>query len=201
MDAVVCRSLNGLDGIEVTSVDPPALGAGQVRVKVFAAGVNFADLLIISGKYQVKPDLPFIPGLEVSGEIIEVGQQVSRLRVGQRVAALTGVGGYAQEVVCSQDTVIPIPDVMPFAEAAGFLVAYGTSHIGLVHRAGLREGETLLVHGASGGVGLTAVEIGALCGARVIGTVGSEEKKAVVLEKGAEAVINYRTEDFRTRTL
>lgn len=177
----------------------PSLNPGQVRIGVHACGVNFADTLIIQGLYQEKPAFPFSPGMEVAGEIMEVGEGVTHLRVGDRVAAITGYGGYAEEVVVDARTVLPIPPLMGLVTAAGFAITYGTSHIALVHRAHLQPGETLLVHGAAGGVGLTAVEIGKLLGATVIATASTPEKLALAQQYGADHLINYRQEKFRDR--
>ncbi len=142
-----------------------------------ACGVNFADTLMIAGKYQIKPEFPFTPGLEAAGEVVEIGAEVTHLAVGQRVlAVLRFGGGYAEEIVVDADAVVPIPDAMDFVTAAAFPVAYGTSHFALTHRGHLQPGETLLVLGAAGGVGLTAVEIGKQLGARVIAAAGGPEK-------------------------
>jgi NADPH2:quinone reductase len=172
-----------------------------VRIRVRACGVNFADTLLIAGKYQVKPEFPFTPGLEVAGEVIEVGDKVSRVMPGQRVmaAVLRFGGGYAEEVAANAETVVPIPDRMDFATAAAFPVAYATSHLALTHRGHLKEGETLLVLGAAGGVGLTAVEIGKQLGARVIAAAGGPEKLAIAREHGADELIDYRDESIRDR--
>src|ERR1700687_5506697 len=146
---------------------PPPLAVHEARIRVRACGVNFADTLMIAGKYQVKPDFPFTPGLEAAGEVIEVGAGVNHLRPGQRVlAVLRFGGGYAEEIALNADAVVPIPDGMDFVTAAAFPVAYGTSHFALTHRGHLQPGETLLVLGAAGGGGLPAVEIGKAMGAR-----------------------------------
>ena len=155
---------------------------------------------MIAGKYQVKPDFPFTPGLEAAGEVIEVGAAVNHLRPGQRVlAVLRFGGGYAEEIALNADAVVPIPDGMDFATAAAFPVAYGTSHFALTHRGHLRPGETLLVLGAAGGVGLTAVEIGKQLGARVIAAAGGPDKLAVAREHGADELIDYQSESIRDR--
>ncbi len=165
-----------------------------------AAGVNFADTLMVAGKYQVKPPFPFTPGLEAAGEIVELGNDVEGLRLGQRaLAVLRFGGGYAEEIVLDAAAVAPIPDAMDFAAAAAFPVAYGTSHFALTHRGHLQPGETLLVLGAAGGVGLTAVEIGKAMGARVIAAAGGAEKLAVASSRGADELIDYTTESIRDR--
>ena len=196
MKAVLCKELGPPEKLVVEEVSSPIPGADEIRIAVHACGLNFADTLIIEGKYQERPKLPFIPGSEVGGEVIELGVGVSGLQVGERVMARCQ-GGFAQEVVAAADTVIPIPDSMPYTDAAGFAVAYGTAHLGLAHRAGLQAGETLLVHGASGGVGLAAVEIGKVMGATVIATASTPEKLALAERYGADHLINYSAVEFR----
>jgi NADPH2:quinone reductase len=198
MKAVVCRQHGDPNVLEYTELDSPTPGPGEVRIAVHAAGVNFADILQVAGTYQVKPAFPFSPGLEVAGEVVECGKGVGHLKVGDRVVSLCQHGAYAEEIVVPGPAAIPLPDDMDFITAAGFLVTYGTSHLALDHRGGLRSGETLLVHGAGGGVGHTAVELGKLLGATVIATAGSDKKLALAKECGADHLINYRTEDFRS---
>ncbi len=199
MKAVIVNEWVKPDELVIGEMAAPELGAGQVRIRIRAASINFADILIVQGLYQEKPPFPFIPGGEVGGDVIEVGAGVRHIKAGDRVAALCGTGGFAEEVVCDAMTVVPIPDSMDYVTAAGFVIAYGTSHVGLAHRAKLQAGETLLVHGAAGGVGLTAVELGKLMGATVIATASSAEKLALTREYGATHTINYKEEDFRTR--
>lgn len=200
MRAVVCREWGGPESLALEEVaEPGAPGAGQVRIAVRAAGINFADTLMIRGKYQVKPDFPFSPGLEIAGIVEEVGSGVTSVRPGDRVMALLDHGGYAERAVARAADVFPIPDSMDFETAAGFPIAYGTSHVALWERAGLKPGETLVVHGAAGGVGLTAVEIGKAMGATVIASAGSAEKLEVASGRGADHLIDYRTEDIRAR--
>ena len=178
----------------------PEPGAGEVVVRVSAAGVNFPDSLIVSGLYQIQPPLPFSPGVEVAGVVHAVGSEVRDLRVGQRVAAHPLWGGYAEQVVVSRNRVFPLPDVVDEITAAGFLINYGTSYNALKRGAHLQPGETLLVLGASGGVGLAAVELGVSMGARVIAAASTDEKLAVCREHGAHELLNYATsdiEDFR----
>ncbi len=170
---MVCRAWGAPDVLQLENVPSRALRPGEVRIRVRAAGVNFADSLMVGGTYQVKPPFPFTPGLEAAGEVIETGDGVPGLRTGQRVlAVLRNGGGYAEEIVLNAATVLPIPATMDFVTAAAFPVAYGTSHFALTHRGHLQSGETLLVLGAAGGVGLTAVEIGKALGARVIAAAG-----------------------------
>ena len=200
MKAVFCREWGGPDSLRFEDAPRRTLEPREVRIRVRACGVNFADTLMIAGKYQVKPEFPFIPGLEAAGEIVEIGAEVTRLAVGQRVlAVLRFGGGYAEEIALNADAVVPIPDAMDFVTAAAFPVAYGTSHFALTHRGHLQPGETLLVLGAAGGVGLTAVEIGKQLGARVIAAAGGPEKLAVAREHGADELIDYRSESIRDR--
>lgn len=197
MRAVVCRAWGPPEALAVEDVAAPAPEAGEVLVRVRACGVNFADALIVQGKYQEKPLLPFTPGLEVAGEVAALGEGVVGLVPGQRVASLCATGGYAEAVAAPAAVTVPIPGAMSWEIAAGFTVAYGTAHVALAHRARLRGGETLLVHGAGGGVGLAAVEVGKAMGATVIATAGSEDKRALASAHGADHVIDYRAGEFR----
>jgi NADPH:quinone reductase len=200
MKAVRCRAFGPPEVLRHEEAESPALGPRQVRIRVRAAGVNFADSLMVGGTYQVKPPFPFTPGLEAAGEIVETGAAVTELREGQRaLAVLRNGGGYAEEIVLDAASVVPIPDRMDFATAAAFPVAYGTSHFALTHRGQLRAGETLLVLGAAGGVGLTAVEIGKAMGARVIAAAGGAEKLAAATSRGADELIDYKSESIRDR--
>ncbi|WP_119679980.1 NADPH:quinone oxidoreductase family protein [Indioceanicola profundi] len=198
MRAVLCKSFGPPETLSLEEVLDLPLGPGQVRIDVKAAAMNFADTLIIEGKYQEKPPFPFIPGMECAGTVAEVGEGVRHLKPGMRVMALTR-GAFATQTVADAAAVLPIPDQMGFAEAASFPVAYGTSHLALTDRANLKPGETLLVLGASGGVGLTAVEIGKAMGARVIAAASSAEKLDVAKAHGADDLVNYATEDLRAR--
>ncbi len=197
MRAAVLTELKGPDGLQVQEVPEPTPGPGQVLVQVRSCGLNFADLLLTLGKYQERPPLPFVPGMEVSGDVLALGEGVAHLRPGQRVAALTAVGGLAEQVVVPADRVVPLPDTMPYEVAASFLIAYGTAHVALDRRARLLPGEVVLVHGAAGGVGLAAVEVAKAMGAQVIATASTPEKRALAREHGADHAIPY--EDFRQR--
>lgn len=197
MRALICRELGTPDVLEFGELPDPVAGAGEVVVDVEAAGVNFPDGLMVAGKYQTKPELPFVPGSEVAGTIRSLGSGVTGLSVGQRVSAFCGIGGYAEQVAVKADQVHVVPDSMSAVDVAAFPVAYGTSYHGLVDRAGLKAGETLLVLGAAGGVGLTAVEIGHALGARVIAAASSAEKLALCAEHGADELVNYRDVDLR----
>ncbi len=199
MRAVVCKEWGGPEKLVIEDVPRPVLREGTVRVVVHAAGVNFADLLVIAGQYQEKPAFPFTPGAEAAGVVSEVGAGVSGFKPGDRVMALTGLGAYAEEAVVDAARILAIPDSMDFASAAAFPVAYGTSHGALEWRARLQAGEWLLVLGAAGGVGLAAVEVGKAMGARVIACAGGAEKLAVAQRHGADHVIDYSREDIRER--
>ena len=181
----------------VRELPVPVPGAGEVRVDIAACGVNFADLLMAKGTYQDTPPPPFTLGLEFAGVVVEQGPGVSAPALGTRVAAVTGQGGLAESACVAADRLVPIPDAMTFAEAAGFQVAYGTSHLALADRARLAPGETLLVLGAAGGVGLTAVEVGKLLGARVIAVARGAEKLEVCRKAGADHLLDSETVELR----
>ena len=199
MKAVLCRAFGPPETLAFEDVEPPALEPDSVRVAVHAVGVNFPDLLLIEGKYQVRPPFPFSPGMECAGIVTECGPEVEVPAPGTRVLAYMSSGCMAEEVVAPAGCVIPIPDAMPFDVAAAFPVVYGTGYHALVGRAALARGETLLVTGASGGVGLSAVEIGKRLGATVIAAASSDEKLELAREHGADHLVNYRTEDLRER--
>ena len=196
LDRLVVRGLGGPGSLLREELDGVSAGRGQIVIDVKAAGCNFFDTLITQGKYQVRPELPFSPGAEVAGTVVEIGEGVERFSVGDRVTALLEYGGFASAVAVPTPRVFPMPAKMTFEEAAALGLVYQTSYVGLVHRADLQEGETLLVHAAAGGVGLSAVQIGVALGARVIGTAGTADKLDLVSQNGADAVINYREEDW-----
>ncbi len=175
----------------------PHPGKGQVRLRLAACGLNFADLLMQQGRYQEHPALPYVPGMEFAGWVDALGPDTASVALGQRVAAFGGSGGMAEYAVMPAERLVPIPDGMSFAEAAGFQIAYGTSHLALDHKARLLPGETLLVLGAAGGVGLTAVEIGKRMGARVIACARGPEKRAVAMAAGADDFIDSETADLK----
>ncbi len=175
------------------------MGPDQVRIAVHACGVNFPDTLIIENKYQFKPPLPFTPGGEVAGEVTEVGSSVRGVTVGDRVIAMVGWGGFADELVVDALRTMPVPSGMDYVTAAGFAMTYGTSYHALKQRAELRPSETLLVLGAAGGVGLTAVELGRVMGARVIAAAGSDDKLTLCRQYGADECINYTGESLKDR--
>lgn len=199
MKAVLCHAFGPPEDLTIADLPPPPLSAGQVRIAVRACGLNFADALMIQGLYQFKPAFPFSPGLEVAGDIIEVARDVEGLPVGARVMATMTSGGLAEEVVAPAHTVVPMPAEMSYEHGAGFSLVYGTSHVALSHRAQLKPGETLLALGAAGGVGLTAVELGALMGARVIAAASTPEKLELARAYGADTLINYTRENLRDR--
>jgi len=197
MKAVVCKTWGLPDTLVVEDGADLVPGPGQVAIDVKAAGVNFPDVLIIQGKYQFKPELPFTPGSELSGVVRAVGEGVTTPAVGDKVIAFTSSGAFAQQALVPAQAVMPMPPGMDFDTGAAVTLTYGTSHHAVVDRAALQPGETMLVLGAAGGVGLAAIEIGKALGARVIAAASSEEKLAVCREHGADATINYATEDLR----
>lgn len=199
MKAVLCKEYGPPDSLVLEDVESLKPAKGQVVVSVKACGVNFPDILIIQGKYQFKPPLPFAPGGEVAGIVKEVGEGIDSVNVGDRVIAFIGWGGFAGEVLTDTTRLIPIPANMDFTTAAAFVLTYGTSHYALKDRAQLKPGETLLVLGAAGGVGLAAVELGKVMGARVIAAASSGEKLEVCTQRGADEVINYLDEDLKVR--
>ncbi|MFH1243263.1 MAG: NADPH:quinone oxidoreductase family protein [Pseudomonadota bacterium] len=203
MRAVLVKEFTDFKNLTLEDVPPPQLDEGQVRLDVRATGVSFAVSLWVSGRYQVKPPLPFIPGTEVSGVIMEVAPDVTMFSPGDRVAAALDWGGMAEEAVARALNVYPIPDDMDFAEAISLTHSYGTACAALTwpNLLNLQPCETLLVHGSAGGIGLAAVEIGKLLGATVVGTAGNEAKMAAARDHGADHVINYVKEDFRHEVL
>lgn len=197
MRAVVCDRLGDPSVLRIEERPVPEPGADGIVIKVGAAGVNFPDILTVAGSYQHKPVLPFVPGIEGAGTVHAVGREVTRWRPGDRVMFNLRPGAFAEYVkLPGTSPLLPLPDGWSEAEGAGFRVAAQTAYHALVHRAQLRAGEVLLVHGASGGVGLAAVQLGKHLGARVIATGGDDARLAIVKAQGADAVVNYRTDDF-----
>jgi NADPH2:quinone reductase len=193
MRAMLCKAFGPPESLSLEEIPSKPLRAGQVRIAVHAAGVNFPDVLMIEGKYQFKPPFPFAPGSEVAGEVVEASAGVDGLKLGDRVLAMLGSGGFADEAIAPASSCFVLPASMDYATAAGFSMTYGTSYYALVQRARLRAGEVLLVHGASGGVGTAALDIGRNLGAKLIATGGNDEKLARVARQYAvEHVINYR---------
>jgi len=199
MKAVVCKQFGPPESLVVEELPSPRPGRGEVVISVKAASVNFPDVLIIENKYQVKPPLPFSPGSELAGVVKEVGEGVGGVRAGDRVMAFTTFGAFAEEVKTEAIRLVPMPEKMDFPTGAAFLLTYATTDHALRDRGALQAGETLLVLGAAGGVGLAAVEIGKALGARVIACASTDDKLAVCREHGADATINYSSEDFRER--
>ncbi|MGL6044609.1 MAG: NADPH:quinone oxidoreductase family protein [Sandaracinobacteroides sp.] len=199
MKALLCIEHGPPEKLVLRDLPMPEPGKGEVRIAMKAAGVNFPDVLIIQNLYQFKPPLPFSPGGEAAGVVEAVGEGVSRFKPGDRVIAMIGNGAFREQFLASEHQVIPMAGEMPFDVAAGFTMTYGTSHHALKQRARLQPGETLLVLGAAGGVGLTAVELGKLMGAKVIAAASSAEKLALCVEYGADATINYTNEDLKER--
>ena len=194
--AVLCRELGPPERHGIEDLPSPPLASGEVRVRLHACGINFPDTLTILGKYQFKPPLPFIPGVESAGVVAETAPGVAGLSVGDPVITRQRTGGYAEEIVLPASRLLPLPRGFSFAEGASFTVAALTAHHALVQRAALRRGETLLVHGAAGGVGLAAVELGKLQGAQVIATASTAEKLLIAKSRGADHLVNYAAEDF-----
>ncbi len=199
MRAVVCRSHGTPDTLKIEDWPTQTLREGQVRVAIAAAGLNFADTLAIAGKYQDRAELPFIPGFEAAGIVSEVGPGVRDVKKGDRVIALPRNGAFAEEAVCYASEVFPVPDGMSLVTAASLPVAYGTSEVALNQRARLKSGETVLVLGAAGGVGLTSVAIAKIMGARVIAAARGAGKLALAREHGADETIDYDSENLRDR--
>jgi NADPH2:quinone reductase len=201
MRAVVCPAISSFKDLRIEEVPAPSMTPGGVSVRVAAAGLNFADSLITAGKYQEKPEPPFVPGFELAGTVTEVADDVSAVRVGDRVMAMPGLGAFAEEAVVPEGAVWPLGKGMDMATGAAFPITYGTSHFGLFDRASLQPGEVVLIHGAAGGVGLTAVECAKAGGATVIATAGGADKLATAAAHGADHGIDYKTEDVRERVL
>lgn len=199
MRAVVCHRLEGPESLTVEERPEPQPGPGELSITVAAAGVNFADTLMVRGRYQERPELPFTPGLELAGEVRALGAGVTGFAPGDRVMAAVDGGAFAEVALARTQDVFPIPDAMDFEAAAGFPITYGTAHGALVWRAALQPGETLLVHGAAGGAGLAAVEVGKALGAEVIATAGGPAKLEIAAAHGADHLIDYKAEDIRER--
>ena len=197
MKAILCKEYGPADTLVIEDVPSPEVKGLGVKVRVTAAGLNFPDTLIIQGKYQLKPTMPFSPGGELAGDVIAIGDKVTRFQVGDRVAGLTGYGSFAEEVVVPEFNLLPVPQSMSDEKAAAFTMVYGTSYYALKQRAAIQPGESLLVLGASGGVGLAAVELGKAMGARVIAAASTPEKLEVARASGADELINYSEQPLK----
>ena len=201
MRAMLCHAWGGVESLQLGDASTPVPADGEVVIAVKAVGINYADAIMVAGKYQTKPPLPFSPGLEAAGIVAACGDRVTRFKPGDRVMAILAHGGLAELAVAPEAETFAIPDGMSFEEAGAFPVAYISSHVALRWQARLEPGETLLVLGAAGGVGLTAVEIGKAMGARVIAAASTAEKLAVTRERGADEVVNYATEKLTNRVM
>ncbi len=199
MKAMICAAFAPVENLRLGDMPAPVAGPGEVVIDVAAAGVNYPDVLIVQGKYQTRPALPFVPGSEAAGHVAALGEGVKGLAVGDRVIAFTGIGAFAEQVRVPATQVWPVPEGVDLEVAAGIAITYGTSYHALKDRAQLKPGETLLVLGAGGGVGLTAVELGKRMGARVIAAASSPEKLALAKGQGADDLIDYAGEDLRER--
>lgn len=199
MRALLCREAGPPDKLVIEEINDPVAGKGQLVVDIHAAGLNFPDILIISGKYQFAPEHPYVPGSEAAGVVAAVGPGVKGFAVGDRVIATMQTGAFAEKALVQAAAATPMPDEMDFPTGAGMSITYGTAYHALKQGAGIKKGETLLVLGAAGGVGLAAVELGNAMGARVIAAASSEEKLAVARAAGAEMTVNYTEEDLKAR--
>lgn len=199
MKAILCKEYGPPESLILEEIEDPKPRSGQVVIDIDACAINFPDVLMIEGEYQFKPNMPFSPGAEVAGTVSVLGEGVSGVAVGDKVIASPGFGGLAEKVAVAADSCIKVPDGIDLVRASAFLYAYGTSQHALVDRAQIQPGETLVVLGAAGGVGLAAVELGALLGARVIAAASTDAKLDLCRQYGASETINYSTEDLKTR--
>lgn len=197
MHAWLCEDPTGVDALTWKELPTPQPKAGEVLIEIKAASLNFPDLLIVQNKYQMKPPLPFVPGSEYAGVVQAVGEGVDKLKVGQNVACLSGTGGFATHAIAPAALCMPLPAGFPYVDAAAFIMIYATSHHALVDRAQLKAGETVLVLGAAGGVGTSAIQIAKAMGAHVIAAASTDEKCALCRSIGADATINYSNENLR----
>ena len=199
MKAIVCNEWCKPQDLKVSEIKNPTLDDNSVRVEIYASGVNFPDVLIVQGKYQYKPPFPFSPGSEVAGIISEIGKNVKSLKVDDRVMAVTGHGAFAEEICVPEDKITLIPENMDFITAASMSLTYGTSSYALFQRANIKENDVVLIHGATGGVGITAIEISKAVGAKVIATASTDEKLKIAKEYGADYCINYSQNEFKDK--
>ena len=197
MNKMIVNKYGGPENLFITKVDPVPVCNNLVKIKVAAAGVNFADILVIKGRYQERPRPPFSPGLEISGTVVQIGDKVSNFRIGDKVMGIMKYGGYTQEILLPEDNIYPIITGMDMYTAAGFPVVYGTAYSALVSKANIKPKDNCLILGASGGVGLACIEIAKAMESYVIAAGGSKEKLEVCIDKGADGIINYNEEKFR----
>ena len=197
MKALLCNEFGPAKNLKVKEIDQPDPGPDEVCIKVHASGINFPDILIVEGKYQFKPKFPFSPGAETAGEIVSIGNNVKNFKIGQKVIAMPGHGAFAEYCLSPAKKLIPLNKNIDYEIASILPMVYGTSAHALIQRGKLKKGETLLVHGAAGGVGLAAVEIGKALGAKVIATASTDEKCQVAKDHGADEIINYSNGDFK----
>ncbi len=199
MRAVVCDAFSEPEDLEIRQLDTPPCGPTQVRVHVWASGVNFVDALFVQGRYQIRPPLPFVPGSEIAGEVTEIGAEVDGVEVGDRVMASVGLGGYADEIVLSPRQLVRIPDRLSFGQAATMTQSYATAWFSLTRRTTVGPDDWVLVLGAAGGVGLAALDVARALGAKVVAAASTDEKLQLCIERGAHGVVNYSTEDLKAR--
>ena len=199
MKAWLCENPVGVEALKWADMPTPNPGPDEVLIEIKAASLNFPDILIVQNKYQIKPSLPFVPGSEYAGVIQAIGSDVKHLAIGQAVACLSGTGGFGTHTLAPAKLCVPLPQQFPMVDAAAFIMIYATSHHALIDRAQLRAGETVLVLGAAGGVGTSAIQIAKAVGARVIAAASSDEKCQLCLSQGADASINYASENLRER--
>lgn len=199
MRALVCKEFGPTENLALEEVDTPTPGKGEILMEIKATGVNFPDVLTVQGKYQFKPELPFIPGAELAGVVTEVGEGVTSRKVGDQVIATTQIGAFAEQCVVNEHTTFEMGNTMSFEQAAGFAITYGTSYYALKQQANIQPGETLLVLGAAGGVGIATIQIAKAMGATVIAAASSEEKLDFACEAGADLRINYSTENLKDK--
>ena len=197
MRAIVCHDFSGSDDLKLEEVETPTPSGNQILVKIEATGIGYVDALVVEGRYQIKPSLPYIPGNEISGTIISLGESRTKLKIGQRVLASPSTGGLAEIIAMDADLCVPIPDSFEYNAAAGFLINYCTAFYGFNYCGNLVANENILVLGASGGVGIAAIDCATAIGAKVIAAASTEEKRNACLEAGATHVLNYEAENWR----
>lgn len=199
MRAAICERFGDPSGLEVRHVDPSPCGPGKVRVHIWAAGLNYVDALFVQGRYQIRPPLPFVPGSELAGEVTEVGDGVEGWRIGDRVMASVGLGGFADEIVVDASQLLGIPDRLDYGQAATMIQSYATAWYSLTRRIRVEPEEWIVVLGGAGGVGLAALDVGRALGAKVISVASTDEKLQLCIQRGAHNVVNHRSEPLKER--